>query len=61
MAISDILNRRVRARPGDEEEDVYSSGSGEEVSQDENEDGEDVDSEDDHTQEVCDLQLCQVH
>lgn len=61
MAISDILNRRVRARPGDEEEDVYTSGSGEEVSQDENEDGEDVDSDDDQSQEVCDLQLCQVY
>ncbi|KAJ5986710.1 rRNA biogenesis protein rrp36 [Penicillium sp. IBT 35674x] len=51
MAISDILNRRVRAGPGDEEEDVYSSGSGEEVSQDENEDGEGVDSDDDQSQE----------
>jgi ribosomal RNA-processing protein 36 len=56
MAISDILNRRVRARP-DDEDDVYSSGSGEEVSQDENEVEEDVDS-DDQSQEVCDLQPC---
>ncbi|KAJ5663631.1 rRNA biogenesis protein rrp36 [Penicillium longicatenatum] len=50
MAISDILNRRVRARP-DDEDDVYSSGSGEEVSQDENEVEEDVDSDDQSQEE----------
>ncbi|KAJ5628475.1 rRNA biogenesis protein rrp36 [Penicillium lividum] len=46
MAISDMLNRRVRARP-DVEEDVYSSGS-EEVSQDE---AEVEDSDEDQSQE----------
>lgn len=41
MAISDMLNRRVRARPA-EDDDVYSekSDAAEEGSQDEGEDGE---------------------
>lgn len=42
MAITDMLNRRVRARP-DDEDDVYSERSdmGEEPSQDEAEEEED--------------------
>lgn len=41
MAISDMLNRRVRARPA-EDDDVYSeqSDAAKEGSQDEGEDGE---------------------
>lgn len=46
MGISDMLNRRVRARP-DDEEDVYSEMSdGEEVSQAEGEEDGDSDAED---------------
>lgn len=47
MGISDILNRRVRARPDDEEE-VYSevSDGEEEVSQAEGEEDGDSDAED---------------
>ncbi|OOQ87472.1 rRNA biogenesis protein rrp36 [Penicillium brasilianum] len=47
MAIKDMLNRRVRARP-DGEDDVYSEQSdmGEEPSQDEAEEEEDSDAED---------------
>lgn len=60
MAISDMLNRRVRARP-DDEDDVFSSGSGEEVSQDENEHREEVGSDDDQSQEVCDMHLSQAY
>lgn len=51
MAITDMLNRRVRARP-DDEDDVYSeqSKTGEEGSQDEAEDddsdGADLQSDD---------------
>ena len=43
MAITDMLNRRVRARP-DDEDDVYSEQSdmGEEVSQDEAEEEDSV-------------------
>ncbi|KAJ5933497.1 rRNA biogenesis protein rrp36 [Penicillium verhagenii] len=48
MAISDMLNRRVRARP-DVEEEVYASSSAEEASQDEA--GEEVDSDEDQSQE----------
>lgn len=46
MAISDILNRRVRARP-DDEADLYSEVSDrEEVSQEEGEEDSDSDAED---------------
>lgn len=47
MAITDMLNRRVRARP-DDEDDVYSEQSDmdEEPSQDEAEEEEDSDAED---------------
>jgi hypothetical protein len=47
MAITDMLTRRVRARPEDED-DVYSeeSNAGEEPSQDEAEEGDDSDAED---------------
>lgn len=47
MAITDMLNRRVRARP-DDEDDVYSEQSdmGEEPSQDEAEEEDDSDAED---------------
>lgn len=47
MAISDILNRRVRARP-DDDDHVYSevSDGGEDVSQDEAEVDGDSDAED---------------
>jgi ribosomal RNA-processing protein 36 len=58
MAISDILNRRVRARPA-EDDDVYSEQSdvAEEVSQDEGEEGEsdadaDADADDLQSQDV---------
>lgn len=46
MAITDMLNRRVRARP-DDEDDVYSEQSdmGEEPSQDEAEEEDDSDAE----------------
>lgn len=47
MAISDILNRRVRARP-DEDDEIYSeqSSGGEEVSQGEDEQIDDSNTED---------------
>lgn len=47
MAITDMLNRRVRARP-DDEDDVYSeqSDAGEEPSQDEAEEDDDSEAED---------------
>lgn len=47
MAITDMLNRRVRARP-DDEDDVYSeqSDAGEEPSQEEAEEENDSDAED---------------
>lgn len=54
MAISDMLNRRVRARPA-EDDDVYSeqSDAAEEVSQDEGEDGgSDADADDLQSQDV---------
>jgi ribosomal RNA-processing protein 36 len=56
MAISDMLNRRVRARPA-EDDDVYSeqSDAAEEVSQDEGEEGEsdaDADADDLQSQDV---------
>lgn len=52
MAISDMLNRRVRARPDDDEE-AYpeESDQGQDVSQDEDE-GEQVDSDVDLSEDV---------
>lgn len=52
MAISDILNRRVRARP-DGDEEVYSeqSDQGQDVSQEEGEE-EQVDSDADLSEDV---------
>lgn len=54
MAITDMLNRRVRARPDDEDDDVYSEQSdiGEEPSQDEAEE---------HDSDVENLQSDDVH
>ncbi|KAJ5570268.1 rRNA biogenesis protein rrp36 [Penicillium hispanicum] len=56
MAISDILNRRVRARP-DDDDDVYSeaSGSGDEVSQDGGEGAEGESDDDLQSQDEDDL------
>lgn len=45
MAISDMLNRRVRARPADDDEYSEQSDAAEEVSQDEGEGEEDSDAE----------------
>jgi hypothetical protein len=68
MAISDILNRRVRAGPA-EDDDVYSeqSDAAEEVSQDEGEEGEsdadadaDADADDLQSQDVRYLPLKNV-
>lgn len=58
MGISDTLNRRVRARP-DDDEDAYSEGSdvSEEVLQREGAEDEDSD-EDLQSQDVCDLAIC---
>lgn len=54
MAITDMLNRRVRARP-DDEDDVYSeqSDAGEEPSQDEAEENDDSEAEDLQSDDVC--------
>jgi hypothetical protein len=47
MAISDMLNRRVRARPATDDDEVYSeqSDAAEEVSQDKGEEDEGSDAE----------------
>lgn len=60
MAISDMLNRRVRARP-DYEGDVYSDASdaGEEVPQDEVEEDGDFDVEDLQSQDVRGLPVAE--
>lgn len=64
MAITDMLNRRVRARP-DDEDDLYSeqSDAGEEPSQDEAEEDDDSDAEDlqsDDVQTFLRLQQAQL-
>lgn len=51
MAISDLLNRRVRAQPKDEDDEVYSeasgSASGSEVERNDGGSDQDSDGEDD--------------
>ena len=53
MAISDMLNRRVRARP-DDDEDVYSEGSDVSDAGVQHEGSEDEESDEDlQSQDVC--------